>query len=330
MNTGPIPLEADTKRRIIQTLTEKIRDLYIFPDTGEQICNRLQGHAQAGEYADITEGELFALALTMHMHEVSHDEHLWVRWHAEPLPDENPLRENQERQEQLRLEAKADNYGFQKVEILPGNIGYLEIRYLHRPEWGGETVTAAMNFVANTQALIFDLRKCTGGYPGMIALICSYLFGEEPLLLESIYWKDDNRTQEFRTLRELPGKRFGEKPVHILTSKETFSGGEDLAYILQTRKRATVFGEKTDGGAHPGASYSLHPHFEVFIPIGRVTNAVTHTDWEGTGVTPDVLLPKEEAFRAAYQIALEAVLANPDKESTREARKTLDELLSRR
>jgi len=105
-------------------------------------------------------------------------------------------------------------------------------------------------------------------------------------------------------------KRFGNKPVYALISKITFSGGEGFANILQTRKRATIIGEKTDGGAHPGASYRLHPHFEVFIPIGRAINPVTGTDWEGIGVTPDISIPPEQAFKAAYNMALQSIVAS--------------------
>jgi C-terminal processing protease CtpA/Prc len=263
-----------------------------------------------GDYADAEEGELFALALTLHLQEVSHDEHLWVRWHPEPLPEqEGQLRQNQAWQEAQRLQASLDNYGLYRVERLPGNIGYLGIHYLQRPNWGGDTAAAAMNFLSNTQALIIDLRQCTGGYPGMIALMCSYLFGEEPVHLDSIYWRDDDKTQQYWTLPFVPGKRYVEKPVYVLVSKVTFSAGEGFAYILQSRQRATLLGEKTDGGAHPGASYRLHPHFEAFIPIGRGTNPVTGTDWEGTGVLPDIVLPQAQAFTAAYRMALKAALA---------------------
>jgi C-terminal processing protease CtpA/Prc len=253
----------------------------------------------------------FSLTLTKHIQEVNHDEHLWVRFHSEPLPeDEGPLRLNQEWQEERRLEARLDNYGLYKVERLPGNVGYLDIHHFSRPAWGGDTAVAAMTFLAHTNALIIDLRKCTGGYPGMIALICSYLFGEKPLHLDSIYWRDDDVTQQYWTLPYIPGRRFIDKPVYILTSKVTFSGGEEFAYILQTRKRATILGEKTDGGAHPGASYRLHPHFEVFIPIGRGINPITGTDWEGIGVTPDISIPPEQAFKVAYNMALQSIVAS--------------------
>lgn len=298
-----------TPTEMVRGLTDKLRACYVFPEVAEQICRCLQEHLEAGDYADIVDGELLALALTLHLQETHRDEHLWVKWHKDPLPDnEEQLRLDADWQKERRLEATLDNYGLHRVERLPGNIGYLDIRYFHRPEWGGPTVVAAMNFLADTSALIIDLRQCPGGYPGMIALVCSYFFEEKSIHLGSIYWRDDDTTQQYWSQPFLPGRRFGAKPVYVLTSKATFSGGESFADILQSRRRATLIGEKTDGGAHPSTSYRLHPHFEVSIPIGRTINPITGTDWEGIGITPDIPIPSEYAFKAAYQKALQSVL----------------------
>ena len=332
MDTQPdVVIDAITQADIIHRLSEKLTACYIYPDIAGEIASQLHKHLEEGDYTGIFEGEFFALALTMHMQEVNHDEHLWVRWHAEALPeDDGPLRLNQKWQEDQQLEARFDNYGVHTLERLPGNVGYIEIHYFHRPAWGGAATVAAMNFLAHTQALIIDLRQCTGGYPGMISLVCSYLFGEEPVHLVSIYWRDEDITQQYWTLPYVPGTHFVDKPVYVLTSKVTFSGGEMFANVLQTRQRATVIGEKTDGGAHAGASYRLHPHFEVFIPIGRTINPLTGTDWEGSGVTPNISVPQHQAFRVAYELALKSILAGlgespsgPDMALAEETRKAL-------
>ena len=207
-----------------------------------------------------------------------------------------------------RQAAKLDNYGIRKVERLPGNVGYIDIHQFYRAEWGGDTAAAAMNFLANMNALIIDLRQCLGGYPSMTALISSYLFGEEPVLLGSIYWREEDVTQQYWTLPTIPGKRFGDKPVYVLISKVTFSAGEGFAYNLKARQRATLVGEKTDGGAHPGASYRLHSHFEVFIPVGHAINPVTNENWEGVGVLPDVPVSQEQALKVAYRLALRSII----------------------
>ncbi len=326
-------IDPATQLEIIDHLCVKLKACYVFPQVAGEICASLQKHVEAGEYSETVEAEIFALALTLHLQEANHDEHLWVRWHPEPLPDEDDqLRLNPQWQEQRRLEARRDNYGLHKVERLPGNIGSLDLRYFHRAEWCAEVVSAAMSSVADTSALILDLRKCTGGYPDTVALVCTYLFGEEAVHLSSIYWRDEDRTQEYWTRPDLPGKRFVDQPVYLLTSKSTFSAGESFASILQSRKRAIVIGEKTDGGAHPGASYRIHPHFEAFIPVGRAFDPLTGNDLEGLGVTPDISVPAEQAFLAAYHMALERVLADlgkspggPFKALAEEVRAALEE-----
>jgi C-terminal processing protease CtpA/Prc len=303
-------IDTATQAEIIQSLTEKLRANYVFPDIAVQICERVQAHLEAGNYEDITESEFFAYALTQHLQEINGDEHLWVRWYPEPLPDhEGSLLQNEEKLAELRERARLDNYGFHKVERLPGNIGYLDIRYFTRLSWGsGDTAVAAMNFMANANALIFDLRQCGGGHPGMVALVSSYLFDGEPLHLNSLYWRDEDFTQQYWTLPYIPGKRFGDTPIYVLTSDFTFSAGEEFAYNLQSRKRATLVGETTGGGAHPGSPFRLHPYFEVFIPLGRAINPLTNENWEGVGVIPDIPAPEEQAFEIAYQSALETLL----------------------
>jgi C-terminal processing protease CtpA/Prc len=182
-----------------------------------------------------------------------------------------------------------------------------------------------MGFLAHTQALIIDVRQCLGGYPGMVALLCSYLFGEVPIHLASIYWRDEDITQEYWTEANLPVPRYPEKAVYVLTSKATFSAGEMIADVLQSQKRATIIGEKTDGGAHAGASYRIHPHFEAFIPIGRSINPLTSTNWEGSGVTPDISVPGEAGFNTAYKLALKSVLLSLGEPVTDPLRKLADE-----
>lgn len=326
MESDPAFIDSATQAEIIHNLEEKLKTCYVFPEVADQICIRLQHYWDAGEYSQLNEGNLFALGLTLHLQDASHDEHLWVKWHPEALPeDEGQLRLNKTWQAERQQEARLDNFGFYKLERLPGGVGVVDIHYFHRPAWGGEAAVAAMGFLAGSQAIIFDLRQCTGGFPGMIALICSYLFTEEPVHLASIYWRDEDFTQQYWTYGYIPGKRFVEKPVYVLTSKDTFSGGEMFADILQTRKRATVIGEQTDGGANVGASYRLHPHFEAFIPIGRSINPLKNSNWEGTGVSPDIPIPQAQSITVAYKLALQSVLVDIGEATSEQLRKLADE-----
>ena len=167
----------------------------------------------------------------------------------------------------------------------------------------------------------------------MISLVSSYLLSAEPVQLSSIYWRDDDATQQYWTLPYIPGQRLDNKPLYILISKETFSGAEGFAYDMQARKRGILIGEQTDGGAHPGASYRLHEHFEAFIPIGYLTHPITKQNWEGTGVTPDVPVSSEQALKVAHKTALESImstlgnpLSGPLKVLLAEAREAYEEL----
>jgi C-terminal processing protease CtpA/Prc len=149
----------------------------------------------------------------------------------------------------------------------------------------------------------------------MVALVCSYLFGPEPVHLNDLYWREGNRTDEFWTRKELSGKRYLNKDVYVLTSKRTFSGAEEFTYNLKNLKRATIIGETTGGGAHPGGGFRINEHFGVFVPTGRAISPITKTNWEGTGVTPDISVPAEQAFHVARLMALKkslTTLANPD------------------
>jgi C-terminal processing protease CtpA/Prc len=172
-----------------------------------------------------------------------------------------------------------------------------------------------MNFLNGTDALIIDMRSNGGGNPAMVALVCSYLFGPEPVHLNDLYWREGNRTDEFWTKKEVAGRRYLNKDVYVLTSKRTFSGAEEFTYNLKNLKRATIIGETTGGGAHPGGGFRISEHFGMFVPTGRAISPITKTNWEGTGVTPDVAVPADQALLVARLMALKksvTTLANPD------------------
>ncbi|MBN1267118.1 MAG: S41 family peptidase [Anaerolineales bacterium] len=322
-----LKVNREIRSEIIQSLSEKLLAEYVFPETAEQIRASLKEHRESGDYDGIDDGEAFAAALTRHMQEVSRDEHLRMRCVETPLPEhEGSLLQNKEKLAELQQRAQLENYGFHKAERLAGNIGFLDIRTFYRPSWGsGDTAAAAMGFVSSTDALIFDLRKCGGGNPGMVALICSYLFDGEPVHLNSLYWRKDDSTQQYWTLPYVPGVRYTENPVYVLTSSYTFSAGEEFAYNLKHLQRATLIGESTAGGAHPGAPFRLHPYFDVFIPQGRVINPITGTSWEGEGVVPDIPVSAEKALDTAYRMALDTVIEHLGSADTRPLNKLLEE-----
>jgi len=297
-------IDAAVRKETIDTLLKRLNEAYVFPETAAKMEQAVRARQSRGEYEAITSARQFAETLTTHLQEVSRDKHLRVRYSFQPIPVRGERREpTAEEKEQYRSELKRMNFGFERVERLPGNIGYLDLRGFSSAELGGETVAAAFAFLNNTDSLIIDLRKNGGGSPEMVQLISSYLFGETPVHLNSLYWREGNRTQEFWTLKSVPGTRYGSKEVYLLTSNNTFSAAEEFSYNLKNLKRATIVGETTGGGAHPGGGNRLSEHFGVFIPTGRAINPISKTNWEGTGVEPDVKVPADQALHVA-QLAL--------------------------
>ncbi len=298
-------VDAAARKEVIETLLKRLNDAYIFPDTAAKIEQAVRARAARGEYDQITSAKKLAEKLTADIREVSHDKHLSVRYSARPIPERagGPTPEARER---YRRDMSQINYGFQKVERLPGNIGYVQFRNFLDPEGGAETVAAVFNFLANTDAIIFDLRGNGGGDPAMVALICSYLFGPEPVHLNSLHWREGKRerVEEFWTRKEVAGKRYTGKDVYVLTSGRTFSGAEEFTYNLKNLKRATIIGETTGGGANPGDTNRLSKHFGAFIPTGRAVSPITRTNWEGTGVEPDVKVAADQALTTARIMAL--------------------------
>jgi hypothetical protein len=305
-STGPdMTIDAGARSAVVDSLFKQLNDEYIFPDTATKMEADIRSRIKNGEYDNVTSSKAFAEKLTADLQSVSHDKHLRVRYSPTVIPvrQESSGPTDAEKARQVTYE-KFMNSAFQKVERMPGNVGYIKLDGFFDPEIGGETVAAAMNFVANTDYLIFDLRDNGGGDPAMVKLICSYLFGDKPVHLNDLYWRKDNRTEEFWTVPSVPGKKFLEKDVYVLTSNRTFSGGEEFTYNLKNLKRATIIGETTGGGAHPGGFERLSDHFGAFIPIGRAISPITKTNWEGTGVEPDIKVARDQALKTAYLLAL--------------------------
>ena len=200
---------------------------------------------------------------------------------------------------------RLNNFGFNEVKILDGNIGYLDLRLFHNPSYAGETAVAALSFLSNSDALIIDLRKNGGGHASMVQLISSYLFGAEPIHLNSFYWRKSDKEEQTWTLPYVPGKRFPNIPVYILTSNFTFSAAEEFSYNLKNLKRATLIGETTGGGAHPGSPQIATDRFEVWVPLGKAINPITKTYWEGSGVAPHIVEEQALALNTAYKEALD-------------------------
>lgn len=287
---------------IVDSLTRALDTYYVFPSVARDIGKLVRKKLRQGQYDTLATLGAFTATLMDDFLSVSHDLHMGVRPASPRRPDAEDSLGAARRQEAWRTQMRRNNYGFRKLEILPGNIGYLDLRGFNPAEYGGATAVAAMNFLASADAVIFDLRANGGGSPSMIQLISSYLF-QEPTHLNSFYIRRTDSVQQFWTAAHVEGPRMTEVPVYVLTSDRTFSAAEEFTYNLKNLKRATIVGDTTGGGAHPVDDHWFKIddsiYVETRIPFGRAINPVTGTNWEGTGVVPDVAVPAEQALDAA-------------------------------
>jgi C-terminal processing protease CtpA/Prc len=321
-----LPINAATRTQVIEAVLSRLDESYVLPEIAARMELSIRTRMQKGEYDKINSSALLAQTLTAHLAEIAKDKHLGVGFSYDPIPlsaeQEDPSPEDRER---FRRMASSQNFGFEKVERLNGNIGYMELDGFVSADIGGETAIAAMQFLANTDALIVDLRYNGGGVPGTAQLIISYLLGETPVYYHSIFWRQGNRTEEFWTLGYVPGRRYVGKPVYVLMSKRTLSAPESFAYSLQAQKRVTVVGEVSAGGANPGREFRINEHFQIFVPTGRAINPVTGTNWEETGVRPDIPAPFAQALKTAHLAALRRLLETSTSERKKEQLKSVIE-----
>lgn len=294
----PPSLDTNTRALVLENIEHAIQHFYLDPVTGARLIRELRQHISAGAYADITDGKSLAAAITSDLQRLSGDKHFRCLYGIKP--DEPSSEEQSRRLQKL-------NSGFGEVKLLDGNIAVLAIRGFVPVHWEGvcSKIDQIMSSFAAVDALILDLRRNRGGDPKTVALVASYLLDGPSVWLRMV--KPDGSVEDFAT--DLPGKskRLGrDKPVYILTSSETISGGEDLAYGLQALKRATVIGEKTAGAANLPRACVLNDLFVLFTPHMYPAHPVTGGNWEGEGVIPDIVA--EDALDTGYHLARKIVL----------------------
>ncbi len=304
-------IDAQTRARVVEAIAGALSNYYLSPDVAKKMGAGIRSHLRRHGYDGIGDGMRFADVLTQDLQAVSHDKHLRVDFSPSKLPEipDHPAPPSPAQLAARRAQLERANCAFERVERLSGNIGYLKFDGFVDPEVCGATASAALNFLANVDALIIDLRENGGGDPNMVAFVASYLF-DHRTHLNDLWQRDGNTTTQFWTLSYVPGKRLAKQPVFLLTSSRTFSGAEEFTYDLKSLKRATIVGETTGGGAHIVAGHRVDDRFLLYVPFGKAINPITHTDWEGVGVQPDVKVPAAQALETAETLALQRIEAS--------------------
>jgi len=315
-----VPITAAARTEVIAALGDNLQANYIFPDVAERVSKTLKAKDAKGGYAAATDAGAFSEALSKDLRELGKDSHFRVAYAPGYTPRPTTLSDApppNEELEQMRRELSSVAFGLQRVELLKGNVGYIELRGFGPTEIVDEALGAAMQMMSGTEALILDLRRNGGGEPSTVAFLMSHFFAEgDRRHLNDIYTRATNKTQQYWTDGKVRTRYL--KPVYVLTSPRTFSGGEECAYDFQTQKRGILVGETTGGGSNPGDDFSITHDFVAFIPTGKAINPITHTNWEHVGVKPDIAVPAADAQKTAHAAALRTLIAastNPDEKA---------------
>ena len=291
------------KQKVVNRLADLMNRNYVFPEKGKEMHDLIKRNLQKGLYDEIDSPSALAAQLDKDLKSVQFDRHIRVRFspsRAESMANNRSPRESE----------GPKNYGFEKVEILEGNIGYLDLRGFAGIGNAEEVAREAMDKLIQSDAIIFDLRQNGGGSPSMIRFISSYLFRDEPVHLNTFYWRPADRYEESWTNPADVSMHKPNIPVYVLTSNYTFSAAEEFTYNLKHMERATVIGETTGGGAHPGGPMVINQGFTVNVPQGKAINPITKTNWEGKGISPHISISADAALDKALDLARERLAKN--------------------
>lgn len=298
-------LTAAFKQSTIEQICELLNEHYVFPEVAKTTGDHLKSQFKAGHFDKYQDVKSFAEVLTTEAQFIAKDKHLRIRPAPPGVSQVATLEQKVDGRLQDMAWQRGSTAGFAEAKKLEGNIGYLDLRGFAPPQVGAPIADHYMALLATSDAIIIDLRKNGGGSPGMVQYLCSYFF-DKHVHLNSLYWREGDRTEEFWTLDKVGGKKMPDVPLFVLTSKYTFSGAEEFSYNMQTQKRATLVGETTGGGANPGGMMPVNDKLAVFIPTGKAINPITKTNWEGVGIVPEVQVPEAEVMDKAVELATKA------------------------
>jgi hypothetical protein len=299
--TEDTKLDAAARHCVINRASAIVTKYYVDAEVAQKMAIAIQEHEKNGHDNEATDGPTFADLLTSQLREVSRDQYVAVTYSAVNTGEDTSAPSADE-VARYRKEMKQNNCTFEKVAMLPHNIGYLKFNSFPDASICGPTAAAAMAKLNHADAIIFDLRDNPGGYANMVAFIATYLV-DRPTHLNDFYDRSQNSTEESWTLPSVPGNTLADKPAFVLTSSTTFSAAEGFSYDLKMLKRATLVGERTSGRGHMGAPHRIDDHFKIRVPSTKVINPISKTNWEGVGVEPDVKVKATDALRTAINLA---------------------------
>lgn len=294
-------------RAVVLALADVLRERFAFRERGAAAARKITAMESRGTFRNARSAEDLMELIDSHIAPVVNDRHFRVRYMGPEMIasfNEGPpsAAEVTLYHEEIRLRGGE----IPEARWLAGNVGYLRINMFLDAAPSVEKLTSAMGMLADSSALIIDVRGSPGGEPAGVATAIGHLVGERTATVRAEDPFDPSSSRTYFAEPKTPG--FTGKPVFVLIDGRTASGAEEFAYDLQAMRRATLVGETTKGAATPGGFRPLAHGFAAFIPMQVVTNTVTGANWEGVGVTPDVKVAAAQSLARAHRLALEAIL----------------------
>jgi hypothetical protein len=325
--------QKDDYRSSISEIADLIQANYFDSEKASQVAVMLRAASRKGQFAGLDSPEAFASALTEMLRET--DRHFSVRYVGAPDAARGASvsdgGDDADDQAKLLATLQRENFGFAEVSILPGNVGFIEMRRFAPLYLAERTARAALDFIANTDAVIFDMRKNRGGEPSMVQFVIShFLDPAEPVIINTFVSRTAEHPSQLWSLPFHPSGNRPNVPLYVLTSSHTGSAGEAFPYHLQAMGRATVVGETTYGAGNPGEVFTSESGYAVFISTGSARNPVTGTNWEGTGVKPDVAADAARSLDAALSGIYGLLLEHPGDPDQQRMLEWAEELLDAR
>lgn len=302
-----VPMNAQDSRAVILSLADVLRERFAFRERGVAVANQIEVMRQRGDFDHAGSAAALLALIEERITPLVDDRHFRVRYLGpEVLAGFSEGPPSAEDMAAFHEEVRLRGSEIPDVRWLPGNVGYIRISMFLDTPPGVEKLAAAMGMLADTGALIIDVRGSPGGEPAGVANVIGHLVAERTATVRAEYAFDPSENRTYFAEPRSPG--YTDRPVFVLIDGETGSGAEEFAYDLQAMRRATLVGQTTFGAATPGGFRPLTDGFAAFIPMQIVSNTVTGTNWEGVGVRPDVEVASEQALDHAHRLALEAIL----------------------
>ena len=287
---APVSLSVEARQRVIDSLTRAVEQLYPAADTGRAIAEYVRLRAAEGAYRNAADPTLFARLVTQDLQVMNEDTHLSVSVMAPQGSGPPP-----------------SGHGVERVERLDGNIGYMRMSHFLGGDVAANAVAAGLRYLETTDAIILDLRNSRGGSAGLANLVISHFTGPDTVHSLTVFDRVRNTTTERYTLAQVPGPRRPDVPLFILVDDVTRSAAEDVPFVLQNMRRATLVGSNTAGAGRNNRGVPLGEGLVASVSFTRVFDPRTRREWERTGITPDVRVHPDSALPVAHGLALEMV-----------------------